>query len=258
MKIVIIGGTGLIGSRVRTRLQGKGHDIIAASPGTGVNTLTGEGLDDVLFGADKVIDLASSPYFEDNTAVEFFTTAGRNLLAAERKAGVRHHIALSIVGIPLMLESDYMRAKMMQEDLIVRSEIPHTIIRSTQFFEFIKRLVDEATDGDVVHMADVQFQPIAADDVAAFVASAALEFPVDGLLEIAGPDRFPLPGVANRYLQSMGDPRRVQADHPGRFFGARIDPFTLVPTGPAILGAINFEAWLAGQPQRLTTLNTNL
>ena len=249
MKIVIIGATGLIGRKVTARLHSKGHDIVAASPNTGVNTLTGEGLDEALIDAEIVIDLSNSPYFDEKAALEFFTLAGRNLLAAEKKAGVRHHITLSIVGVPQMQESGYMRAKKAQEDLVARSGIPHTIIRSTQFFEFIKGLTDQATEGDIIHISDVQFQPIAADDVALFVAGAALEFPLNGLLEIAGPDRFPLPRVVARYLQSTNDPRKVEPNDHGRYYGAQIDDFTLVPTGPARLGATNFEAWLTAQPK---------
>ncbi|HEY4109628.1 SDR family oxidoreductase [Puia sp.] len=250
MKIVIIGGSGLIGSKATARLRGKGNEIIAASPNTGVNTLTGEGLDEVLDDAETVIDLTNAPSWEDNTAMEFFTTSGRILLAAEKRAGVRHHLVLSVVGIPLMQESGYMRAKKAQEDLIAQSGIPHTIIRSTQFFEFIKGITDHATEGNIVRLSDVQFQPIAAQDVAVFVAESALEFPVNSLLEIAGPDRFPLPGVVTRYLQRTNDPRRVEPNDRSRYYGARIEEFTLVPAGLAKLGTINLDAWLAGQPMR--------
>ena len=250
MKIVIIGGTGLIGSKVRTRLRDKGHEVIASSPNTGVNTFTGEGLDEVLINTDVVIDLAKSHSFEEKAVMEFFTTAGRNLLAAEKKAGEKHHLALSIVGVLLMQYSGYMRAKKAQEDLIVQSGFPYTIIRSTQFFEFIRSIVDRATVGDVVHISDVQFQPIAAEDVASFEADAALEAPVYSILEIAGPGRFSMPAIVTRYLQTTNDPRKVELKSQGQNYGAQIGFYSLVPAGKAKLGAINFETWLAGQQQR--------
>jgi uncharacterized protein YbjT (DUF2867 family) len=250
MKIVIIGGTGLIGSKVTARLREKGHEVIATSPKTGVNTLTGEGLDEALINTDVVIDLAKPPSFEDKTVMEFFTTAGGNLLAAEKKAGVKHHLAISIVGVLQMQDNGYMRAKKAQEDLIVQSGIPYTIIRSTQFFEFIRSIADRATEENVVHISDVQFQPIAAEDVAAFVADAALEAPINSILEIAGPGRFSMPAIVTRYLQIANDPRKVEPDNQGQNYSARIGFYSLVPAGKAKLGAINFEAWLTGQLHR--------
>lgn len=247
MKIVVIGGTGLIGSKVTAKIRQAGHEVIAASPATGINTITGEGLDEALANTDVVVDLANSPSFEDKAVLEFFRTSGHNLLAAEVKAGVKHHLALSIVGVDLMQESGYMRAKKVQEDLIRESGVPYTIIRSTQFFEFIGGIAQQATDGNVVHISDLQFQPIAAEDVSAFVAEAALSAPVNGIQEIAGPGRFTMPEMVTRYLDAINDPRKVKTNQNLQYYGAPISYAALVPAGQAKLGAIDFEHWLSNQ-----------
>ena len=249
MQIVIIGGTGLIGTKVATKLRGLGHQVIAASPATGINTMTGEGLTAALTNADVVVDLANSPSFEDKAVMEFFQTAGRNLLAAEINAGVKHHVALSIVGVDLMQDSGYMRAKMAQENLITQSGVPYTIIRSTQFLEFLSGIANQATEGNIVHVSDVQFQPIAAEDVATFVAEAALAAPINGIKEIAGPGRFTMPELIARYLQDTNDPRTVTPNSKSQYYGAQIGFTSLVPAGQARLGTINYEAWLAYQTQ---------
>ncbi|MDO6435630.1 SDR family oxidoreductase [Flavitalea sp. BT771] len=249
MKIVVIGGTGLIGSKVVAKLRGSGHEVIAASPAGGINTITGEGLAEALSNTDIVVDLANSPSFEDDAVLQFFQTAGRNLLAAEINAGVKHHLALSIVGVDLMQESGYMRAKKVQEDLVRKSGVPYTIIRSTQFFEFLAGIANQAMEGDIVHISDVQFQPIAAEDVASFVSAAALKAPINGVTEIAGPERFTMPELVTRYLQDMSDPRKVVPNSKSTYYGASIGAASLVPAGKAQLGTINFEAWMAGQLQ---------
>jgi uncharacterized protein YbjT (DUF2867 family) len=249
MKIVVIGGTGLIGSKVVARLQAKGHAVIAASPNTGINTLTGEGLAEALAGADVVVDLANSPSFEDSAVMEFFQRAGGNLLAAEKKAGVKQHVALSIVGVDLMQDSGYMRAKLVQENLIRQSGIPYTIVRSTQFLEFLAGIAQQATEGNVVHISNVQFQPIAAEDVAGFVAAAALAAPINGITEIAGPGRFMQPEMILRFLKATNDPRTVVPNDHAVYYGAQITATSLVPAGPAKLGTISFETWLAAQKQ---------
>jgi len=248
MKIVVIGGTGLIGTKVVAKLRQSGHQVIAASPATGINTITGEGLADAMSNTDVVIDLANSPSFEDKAVLEFFQTAGRNLLAAEINAGVKHHIALSIVGVDLMPNVGYMRAKMVQEDLIKRSGVPYTIVRSTQFLDFLPGIANQATDGNVVHISDVQFQPIASDDVAAFVAAAASAAPVNGTIEIAGPERLTMPVFVARYLQDTNDPRKMVANAESQYYGGEIPNNALVPLdGRAKLGAISYQKWLASQ-----------
>ncbi|WP_431209906.1 SDR family oxidoreductase [Puia sp. P3] len=249
MKIVVIGGSGLIGSRVVAKLRSRGHNVIAASPNTGINTLTGEGLAGALRDADTVIDLANSPSFEDKAVLEFFQTAGHNLLSAETSAGVKHHVALSIVGVLSMQDSGYMRAKKAQEDLIVQSGVPYTILRSTQFFEFIKGIADQATEGNIVHASNVQFQPIAAEDVASFVTEAALAPPINGIFEIAGPEKFTMPQPITRFLEATGDKREVVPNDHARYYGAQITDTALVPAGPARLGTIDFEKWLDYQKQ---------
>jgi uncharacterized protein YbjT (DUF2867 family) len=251
MKIVIIGGTGLIGSKVVANLRQQGHEVIAASPNTGINTITGEGLAEALNNTDVVIDLANSPSFEDKAVLEFFQTAGQNLLAAEINAGVKHHLALSIVGVDLMQNVGYMRAKKVQEDLIKRSGVPYTIIRSTQFLEFLAGIANQAAEGNVVHISDVQFQPIAADDVAAFVAEAALAAPANDTIEIAGPERLTMPAFVTRYLQGTNDPRKVVLNSNAQYYGGQIPVNALVPLdGKAKLGAIPFEKWLGMQLQK--------
>jgi uncharacterized protein YbjT (DUF2867 family) len=249
MKIVVIGGTGLIGTKVVNKLRARGHQVIAASPNTGINTITGEGLAEALAGTDVVIDLANSPSWEDQAVMDFFKTAGANLLSAEINAGVKHHIALSIVGVLTMQDSGYMRAKKAQEDLIIQSKVPYTIIRSTQFMEFVKGIADQATEGNIVHASNVQFQPIAAEDVAKFVAEMALAAPIDGVTEIAGPERFMLPEMIIRFLQFYKDARKVVPNDHAKYYGAQISTTSLVPAGPARLGTINFEQWLEAQKQ---------
>jgi uncharacterized protein YbjT (DUF2867 family) len=244
MKIVVIGGTGLIGSKVVAKLMQKGHEVIAAAPNTGVNTITGEGLKEAMAGAQVVIDLANSPSFEDKAALEFFETSGRNLLAAEAAAGVRHHVALSIVGTDRTPDNGYFRAKVAQEKLIKTSGIPYTIIRSTQFLEFLGAIAASSADGNTVRLSPGLFQPIAADDVAAIVTDVALAPPRNGIIEIAGPERAPLNDIVARYLKAVGDPREVVSDPEARLFGGLVEERSLVPLGEARLGRIGFDEWL--------------
>jgi Predicted nucleoside-diphosphate-sugar epimerases len=244
MKIVIIGGTGLIGSKVVAILRQAGHDVLAASPNSGVNTITGEGLKEALNGAQVVVDLANSPSFEDRAVLEFFETSGRNLLAAEAAAGVRHHVALSIVGIDRTSDNGYFRAKVAQEKLIVASGIPYTIIRSTQFLEFLRGIADSSAEGNTVRLSPGLFQPIAADDVSAIVADVALAAPRGGIVEIAGPERAPFNEIIARYLKAVGDPRQVVKDPEARYFGGRVEEHSLVPLGEARLGRIGLDEWL--------------
>jgi uncharacterized protein YbjT (DUF2867 family) len=244
MKIVIVGGTGLIGSKTAPILRQKGHEVVAAAPNTGVNTITGEGLKDVLTGTQVVIDLANSPSFEDKAVLEFFETSGRNLHAAEAAASVKHHVALSIVGTDRTPENGYFRAKVAQEKLIRTSGIPYTIIRSTQFLEFLKGIADSSSAGGVVKLPPGLFQPIAADDVAANVADVALAAPRNGIVEIAGPDRAPFTEIIARYLKAVGDRREVVRDPQARYFGGLVDDRSLVPLGEARLGRIGLDEWL--------------
>lgn len=246
MKIVVIGGTGLIGSKLVKRLQSSGHQAVAASPNTGVDALTGEGLDTALAGAQVVVDVANSPSFADEAVMDFFQRSGNNLLAAERKAGVRHHVALSVVGTARLQQSGYFRAKQAQEQLIRAAGIPYTIVQSTQFFEFVDGIVRSAGDGPVLRLSPAWVQPISSDDVAAAVHDAALAPPVDGTVEIAGPDRFQLDQLVGRYLRAKGDTREVMSDAAAPYFGAVLEPGTLVPAGAARLGAVRFESWLSG------------
>jgi uncharacterized protein YbjT (DUF2867 family) len=244
MKIVVIGGTGLIGSKAVAILRQGGHEVVAASPNTGVNTITGEGLKEAMAGTQVVIDLANSPSFEDRAVLEFFETSGRNLLAAEAAAGVRHHVALSIVGIDRSPDNGYFRAKVVQEKLIEASGIPYTIIRSTQFLDFIGRIADSSTDGTTVRISPGLFQPIAADDVAAIVADVAVAAPRRGIVEIAGPERAPFNEIVARYLKAVADPRKVVRDPEARYYGSRVEERSLVPLGDARLGRIGFDEWL--------------
>jgi uncharacterized protein YbjT (DUF2867 family) len=247
MKIVVIGGTGLIGTKVVDKLRKLGHQVIVGSPNTGINTITGEGLAEAMKDTDVVIDLANSPSFEDNAVMEFFRTAGKNLLAAELNAGVKHHIAVSIVGADKITDSGYMRAKVVQENIIKESGVPYTIIRSTQFLEFLAGIANSGTKGSETHVSGAKFQPIAAEDVSAFVAQAALSAPVKGYIEIAGPDRSTMADFVARYLQRMQDPRKVVSDSNSRYFDALLSDNALVPLGQAKLGAINFDKWMEGQ-----------
>ena len=250
MKIVVIGGSGLIGSKVVANLREKGHQVIAASPATGINTITGEGLAEAMKGTDVVIDLANSPSFEDKAVLEFFQTSGRNLLGAEISAGVKHHVALSIVGVDIMQNIGYMRAKKAQEEIIRQSGVPYTIIRSTQFLEFMGGIADKATEGNEVHLSDVKFQPIAAEDVAAFVTKYAIGTPINGKVEIAGPERFDMYEIVAKYLDHRHDPRKVVANGMPEYFGGEVTHTALVPAGKAELGAINFEKWFLNQLQK--------
>jgi uncharacterized protein YbjT (DUF2867 family) len=251
MKIVIIGGTGLIGSKVVNILRQRGHEIVAASPSTGVNTLTGEGLAEALAGAQVVVDVANSPSFEDKPALEFFETSGRNLLAAEKAAGVRHHVALSVVGTDRLLESGpgslsgYFQAKMAQENLIKSSGIPFTIVHATQFFEFAKNIAQSATDGLTVRLSSVPMQPIAADDVAAAVAEVAVGQPVNGMIEVAGPDQIRQDELARQYLSATGDPRKVITDDKPRYYGIEVNDQSLVPGDNARIGPTHLSDWLS-------------
>ena len=243
MKIVIIGGTGLIGSKTAPILRQGGHEVVAASPNTGVNSITGEGLKEAMAGTQVVIDLANSPSFEDKAVLEFFQTSGRNLFAAEIAAGVRHHVALSIVGTDRS-DNGYFRAKVAQERLIEASGVPYTIIRSTQFLEFIKGIAELSADGNKVRIPPGLFQPIAADDVAAIVAEVALAAPRNGIVEIAGPERAPFSEIVARYLKAVGDRREVVRDPEARYSGGRVEERSLVPLGEARLGRIGLDEWL--------------
>ena len=244
MKIVVIGGTGLIGSKTVAILRRGGQDVVAASPQSGINSITGEGLKEAMAGAQVVIDLANSPSFEDKAVLDFFETSGRNLFAAEAAAGsIRHHVALSIVGTDRS-DNGYFRAKVAQEKLIEASGIPYTIIRSTQFLEFLGGIAASSADGNMIRLPPVLFQPIAADDVAANVADVALAAPRNGIVEIAGPERAPFNEIIARYLKAVGDPREVVRDPKARYWGGRVEERSLVPLGEARLGRIGFDEWL--------------
>ena len=242
MRIAVIGGTGLIGSKVVAKLRDHGHDaIVAALPQ--VNTLTGEGLAEALSGADVVIDVSNSPSFEDAAVMEFFQTSTRNILAAESAAGAGHHVALSVVGSERLPESGYLRAKVAQEKLIESSSIPYSIVHATQFFEFIMRIADSATEGNIVRIAPVLFQPMAADDVASAVCRVAVGRPLNGVVEVAGPEQFRFDELIRRALTARNDPRVVVADPQARYYGALLEEHSLVPGAAARLGEIRFEAW---------------
>lgn len=245
MKIVVIGGTGLIGSKLVSKLREQGHEAVAAAPNTGVNTITGEGLADVLKGASVVVDVSNSPDWEDSAVLKFFETSTRNLLAHETTARVGHHVALSVVGTERMLESGYFRAKLAQENLIKASSIPHSIVRATQFFEFLKGIADFSTEGNNVRLPHVLFQPMAADDVASGVARVAVGSPVNGMVEIGGPEKFRLDEFVRQGLAARKDPRDVIADPHARYYGIEVKERTLIPEDDAKLGKIRFKDWLA-------------
>jgi uncharacterized protein YbjT (DUF2867 family) len=244
MKIVIIGGTGLIGSKLRSRLQEQGHDPIPASPDTGVNAVTGEGLPEVLDGAQVVVDVANAPLWDDAAVLEFFRTSSRNLLAAETTAGVNHHVALSVLGNDRLPDSGYLRAKAAQEQEIRAGTVPYTILRATQFFEFVGRIADAAADGDTIRLSAALMQPVAADDVAAALADVATAAPINGVAELAGPERLRLDELARRVLQARGDHRTVIADPHARYYGTELDDRSLIPHGDARIGPTRFADWL--------------
>jgi uncharacterized protein YbjT (DUF2867 family) len=244
MKIVVIGGTGLIGSKLVNKLREQGHEAVAASPNSGVNTLTGEGLAEVLKGASVVVDVSNSPSWEDAAVMNFFETSTRNLLTYEAAAGVGHHVALSIVGTERLLESGYFRAKIAQEDLIKGSSIPYSIVRATQFFEFVKGIADFSTDGNKVRLPTALIQPMAAGDVASAVGRVATGSPVNGTIEVGGPEKFRLDELVRRGLAAWKDPREVVPDPHARYYGVKLSENTLVPRDDARLGDTRFETWL--------------
>jgi uncharacterized protein YbjT (DUF2867 family) len=250
MKIVVIGGTGLIGSKLVNKLREQGHEAIAAAPNTGVNTLTGEGLAEALKGASVVVDVSNSPSWDDAAVLNFFETSTRNLLTYEAAAGVGHHVALSVVGTDQLSESGYFRAKIAQEKLIKSSSIPYSIVHATQFFEFLKGLADISSDGNKVHLPPVLFQPMAADDVASAVGKVALGQPIHGTVEIGGPEEFRMDDLVRRRLAALKDPREVIADPKALYSGAKVNERTLVPGNNALLGKTRFETWLNQSAQR--------
>lgn len=244
MKIVVIGGSGLIGSKLVPKLRERGHEAVAASPASGVNTLTGQGLAAALEGASVVVDVSNAPSFEDAAVLEFFETSTRNLLAADAAAGIRHHVALSVVGTERMSESGYMRAKIAQERLIEDSSIPYSIVHATQFFEFVGRIADGATSGNTVRLAHVLIQPMAAEDVAGTVAEVAVGPPVNGIVEVAGPQQFRLDELVRNTLRERHDPREVITDPHAPYFGAELHERTLVPADNARIAETRFDHWL--------------
>lgn len=244
MKIVVIGGSGLIGSQLVDRLRKCGNDVLAASPNTGVNTLSGEGLAEALVGAEVVVDVANSPSFDDAAVMDFFLTSGRNLLAAEKAAGVKHHVALSVVGTQRMVESGYLRAKAAQENLIKTSGVPWSILQSTQFFEFVERIAQGGLDGDVYRLSPALLQPVASWEVVATLAEITLGAPLNATVEIGGPEAIPLDELARELLSARQDPRPIVADAHARYFGAELNDQSLVPGRDARLGSVTFGDWL--------------
>ena len=244
MKIVVIGGSGLIGTKLVNKLRESGHEALAASPSSGVNTLTGVGLSEALEGAAAVVDVTNSPSFEDAAVLNFFETSTRNLLRAEADAGVGHHVALSVVGADRIPDSGYMRAKVVQEALIRSAKVPYTIVRATQFFEFLGAIAGSSTDGGKVRLPPVRMQPIAADDVAAALADVTVGTPVNGIVELAGPESLPLDELVRRFLSATGDSRPVIADAHARYFGAQVNDSSLTPGDNARIGSTRFERWL--------------
>jgi uncharacterized protein YbjT (DUF2867 family) len=245
MKIVVIGGTGLIGSKLVGKLRAGGHEPVAASPDTGVDTITGDGLAEALERAEVVVDVANAPLWDDAAVMDFFLTSTRNLLAAEAAAGTRHHVALSVVGTDRLPDSGYFRAKVAQEDAVKAGAIPYTILRATQFFEFIGRIAESSANGDGIRLAPVLVQPESADDVAAALADVAVSAPLNGIVELAGPEQFRLDELARRVLRANNDPRPVTADVHARYFGAELDDESLTPDGVARIAPTHFEDWLS-------------
>jgi len=245
MKIVVIGGSGLIGSKLVNRLRERGHEVIAASPSSGVNAVTGEGLSTALKGTHVVVDVANSPSFEDKAVLEFFEKSGRNLMAAEAEAGVKHHVALSVVGTDRLLESGYFRAKMVQEDLIKASKIPYTIVRATQFFEFVGAIAQSATDGQTVRLPPAMMQPIVSDDVAAALADVALAQPINRTVELAGPEKIPMDELVRKFLAASQDTRQVMTDPQARYFGTAVNDRSLTPGNNPRTGPTHFADWLS-------------
>ena len=250
MKIVVIGGNGRIGTRVVNNLRQRGHEVVVGSPSTGVNTITGEGLADALTGAEVVVDVANAHVWEDKAVLEFFETSGRNLLAAEATAGVRHHVALSVVGTERLLASGYFRAKLAQEALIEASPIPYTIVRATQFFEFVGGIAQGATEGQTVRVPAAMMQPISSDDVAAVVANVALAEPLNNTIETAGPDPIRQDELVRQFLEATGDPRTVVTDANALYYNIALNDRSLTPGDNPILGPTHFKDWLASQPKR--------
>jgi uncharacterized protein YbjT (DUF2867 family) len=244
MTIVVIGGSGLIGSKLVNNLRRQGHEVVAASPSSGVNTLTGEGLADALAGARVVVDVANSPSFEDKAVLEFFETSGRNLLAAEKAAGVGHHVALSVVGADRLPNSGYMRAKVAQENLIKASKIPYTIVRATQFFEFVSGIAQSATEGQTVRLPPALMQPVVSDDVAAALADIAVAEPLNGTVELAGPEPIRMDELVRRFLSAKRDARTVTTDAHARYFGTELNDQSLTPGANPRIGPTRFEKWL--------------
>ena len=248
MKIVVIGGTGLIGSKVVHKLAGEGHEALPAAPNTGVDTISGKGLSEALAGADVVVDVSNSPSFADEPAMDFFQTSGRNIMTAEKNAGVRHHVALSVVGTDRLQASGYFRAKLAQERLIAQSPVPYTLVHATQFFEFVRTIADISTVGHAVRLPPVRFQPMAAEDVAAAIADVALCAPLNGTLAIAGPETFTLDAAVRLVLEHDNDPREVIADRAAPYYGVEVADDTLVPGPGARLGQVKLAWWLAHVP----------
>lgn len=247
MKIVVIGGTGLIGSKLVKKLKDLGHEAVAASPSTGINALTGEGLAEALKGTNIVVDVSNSPSFEDKAVLDFYETSGRNLMPAEKAAGVSHHIALSVVGNDRLPENGYFRAKNAQENLITSSRVPYTIVRATQFFEFLSSIAQSGTVGQTVHLPPAFLQPIAAEDVANALLQVVSETPSNGIIEIAGPERFRLSEIVEQYLKAIKDPRTVIHDAHARYFGSELAENSLIPLKNSRLGSINFKTWFESQ-----------
>jgi uncharacterized protein YbjT (DUF2867 family) len=245
MNIVVVGGTGLVGSKLVEKLRAAGHEVVAASPDTGVNTITGEGLAEAFEGTQVIVDVANAPLWADAEVMAFFTTSAQNIVAAEAAAGVKHHVVLSVVGADRLPDSGYMRAKVAQEETVKAGTVPYTILRATQFFEFIGRIADSSADGDTIRLAPVLVQPESAEDVATTLAELAVNDPVNGIVELAGPERFRLDELARRVLDTKNDPRPVAADAQARYFGTELDDHSLTPGAGARIGSTRFEDWLA-------------